>query len=169
MSSSFEAKYNHIPLQKGAAELPLKSAYKKTQFSYKASIDFVSTNRLSGAPETLIIESLSLTGRGDGMKDEIIKFRLSAEEKAKIEERAAAANMTISEFARKALLNREVKNYENVLPLYIEIQRIGNNINQAVKLMNTYKVVNEGDALYLMREFHKIKKMVEGFIEHGDC
>ena len=103
------------------------------------------------------------------MKTEIIKFRLSAEEKAKIEEQAAAANMTVSEYARKALLNRQVKNYDNVIPLYMQIQRIGNNINQAVKLMNTYKVLNEGDANYIIREFRHVKKLVEEFIENGDC
>ena len=97
-----------------------------------------------------------------------IPVRVSDEDKKKIEERAASANQNVSEFMRQAALKKKIRNYKNVIPLYIEIQRIGNNINQAVKLMNTFGVAEERDLIYLLKEFNIIKKKVEEFINDGD-
>jgi len=71
------------------------------------------------------------------MKKEIRKtIRFSADEFAKIEAKLYEHNLTFSEFARSAILNKKVKT--KLTQSYIfQLQKIGNNLNQIAKKLNS--------------------------------
>lgn len=75
-------------------------------------------------------------------RTEQLNIALSPKERAKLQTRAAKANMTLTDFARAAALNRSLKVVESTAPDFMtrhELRRIGNNINQAVHLMHIGK------------------------------
>lgn len=98
------------------------------------------------------------------MKNTRIHFRLTENQKQKIEEKASNANMTISNFVRESVLKKEVKDYSNLLKISREINYIGNNINQAARIMNTYHSPDGSDYNYIIEEFDKLKKFVDEYI-----
>jgi N-acetylneuraminic acid mutarotase len=99
------------------------------------------------------------------MKDHCIRLRISYNEKAEIYKRAKISGISTSEYIRKMLLHGKVINRSELSELLYEINHIGNNINQAVKLMNTYLDVSEHDYNYIYNEFLSVKSLVEDNIK----
>lgn len=95
------------------------------------------------------------------MKTEILKIRLTEEEKEIIRAKANKAGLTMTAYTKKMLLNGEVKSYDKKLlhELKMQIRYIGNNINQAVRIMNMYHDTNEFE--YVYRGYLKLKDVVE--------
>lgn len=93
-----------------------------------------------------------------------INIRLTEVEKEKIEKKAAAANMTVSRFLVQSATKKKVINHDNLLSLLREINRIGTNINQATRIMNTYHPDDTEDFEYIEKEFSKVKKLVMDYI-----
>ena len=56
--------------------------------------------------------------------------RVSPEEKKSIEAKAEQANMTVSQYVLKSTENKKIVVSENIPKLFVEITRIGVNINQ---------------------------------------
>ena len=70
---------------------------------------------------------------------------------------------TKSEFMRKTLLNVEIKNFDyKFINLYIfQIKKIGNNINQLVKKLNTYNYISKPDIDFIIKSMEEIKMKQE--------
>lgn len=74
-----------------------------------------------------------------------IEAVLTAEERAEIEERAAAAGLSLSAFIRACALGdagprarrRPVVDTAKLAETHIELKRVGNNLNQIAKAINT--------------------------------
>ena len=69
-------------------------------------------------------------------------LRLSKAERAALEEKASEAGLKLSAYLREAGLNRTVRQRNNFIPqinreTYVELGRIGININQLAKAANT--------------------------------
>lgn len=98
-------------------------------------------------------------------KTDFIILRVTPEEKLQIKERAERADMSVSQFITAAVFNKKVADRKPLLELVREINYIGNNINQATKIMNTYHGFDGADFDYLVKEFTKLKQIVCAFIE----
>ncbi len=94
------------------------------------------------------------------------EIRLSEEDLKVIEEKAKTAGLSVSEYIRKSALQGYVvvKNVEQYNNLYYEINKIGTNINQAVKLANVVQSVDKNDVIklekYLKEVLQLFKKVV---------
>lgn len=97
-----------------------------------------------------------------------ITFRMNDEEWAAVKQKADLANITISEYCRRTILNeeivikqvsREIKELENVR-LYL-VNKAGNNLNQIAKFLNAitlHKIpIDEKIIKKVMRDFDDIK------------
>lgn len=97
-------------------------------------------------------------------KKSYLRIRLSGEDKTIIQTRAKRADMSMSEYLRSQGTRGKVLHRQDVAKLYVSINRIGNNINQAVKLMNTYHFADDEDTKFLYDELLRIKALVEEYI-----
>ncbi len=101
-------------------------------------------------------------------RTEQLNMTLSPAEKAKIAQRAASANMTLTDFTRAVALNRSLKvtqTTESDFATRHELRRIGNNINQAVHLMHTGK---GGATLQdLVPSLDKLNRVLDLLLAHG--
>lgn len=70
---------------------------------------------------------------------------------------------TKSEFMRKTLLNSKINNFNyKFINLYVfQIKKIGNNINQLVKKLNTYNYINKDEVNFIINSMEEIKKKQE--------
>ncbi len=93
-------------------------------------------------------------------RDDNIHFRVSAADKKEIEARAAKANKSVAEYVIELALNGASVDYTYLRKLLYEVSKIGTNINQAVRIMNTY--YSEGDAEfdYVLREHEKLRDFI---------
>lgn len=95
------------------------------------------------------------------MKNEIIKLRVTQKEKEIIRQKATRLNLTMSKFVRQMALHGKVYDYSELAKLNHEIKKIGNNINQCVKLMYTYFDYSDTDYHYILREFNELRNLIE--------
>ena len=93
----------------------------------------------------------------------IMKFRATEEEAAEIRRKANAAGMTVSRFLRTAAVNSQVVLYNtaDIFGLRSDLKRIGNNINQIAKAVNTYGLINSKVLSDMKTEHEKVLKKVE--------
>ena len=68
-------------------------------------------------------------------KHKVIQLRVSPDDKAMIEEKAAGCNLSVSAYLRKLALEHELQSTFDEAAVR-QLQRIGRNLNQAVKLMH---------------------------------
>jgi len=68
-------------------------------------------------------------------KHQVIQLRVSPDDKAMIEEKAAGCNLSVSAYLRKLALEHELQSTFDEAAVR-QLQRIGRNLNQAVKLMH---------------------------------
>lgn len=104
--------------------------------------------------------------RGDEPRTEVVTIRLTKAERARLEQRASAAGLTVSAWSAQALaggrITVETKPAALVLPLELiaEFKRIGNNVNQIAHALNALKPVAEGA---VAREF---LAFIQAFMRH---
>ncbi len=72
-------------------------------------------------------------------RDQWIKLRVSPEEKALFEAKAMAADMTLADLIRHRLLAYRLRQTAAEREHILQLARIGNNINQIARWVNTYK------------------------------
>lgn len=86
------------------------------------------------------------------------EIRLSNEDLKIIEEKAKMAGLSVSEYIRKSALQGFVivKNIEQYNKVYYEINKIGTNINQAIKLSHTLQSIDENDIVKLENYLEKL-------------
>ena len=86
-------------------------------------------------------------------KSQYIMVRVSPEEKKSIEAKAEQANMTVSQYVLKSTENKKIVVSENIPKLFVEITRIGVNINQIAHVANAQKYVK-------MSEIYETQKLL---------
>ena len=69
-------------------------------------------------------------------RNEILKFRVTAAEKQRIEERAALSNCSLSSYLRGCALFKPITVITGADQVASELRKIGGNINQIAKLAN---------------------------------
>lgn len=89
------------------------------------------------------------------------KIRVTEKEKEKIRKKAQEAQLTMSDYARRLLLEKNIAPVDKKLlnEIKMQIRYIGNNINQSVRIMNMYHDTDEFEKVY--SEFLKLKKIIE--------
>jgi len=77
-------------------------------------------------------------------RKKIISLRLSENEFEQIKSEAEKLGYTKSDFIRSILFkkNRCLKNKKNTKKILFELNRIGNNLNQIAKYVNTFKTID---------------------------
>lgn len=70
-------------------------------------------------------------------RDVSIHFRLSKKLKERIKLESQKSNMTMSEYINRCLKNKSIIVLENGKEIYYELNKIGNNINQIAKKLNS--------------------------------
>lgn len=70
-------------------------------------------------------------------RDVSIHFRLSKKLKERIKLESQKSNMTMSEYINRCLRNKSIIVLENGKEIYYELNKIGNNINQIAKKLNS--------------------------------
>ena len=73
------------------------------------------------------------------LRDRLLKVRLTSEELADIQAKAEAAGLTVSDLARCRLLDYRLRQSGPERELLLHLARIGGNINQLARWVNTYK------------------------------
>ena len=72
-------------------------------------------------------------------RDRLLKFRVTAEEKAAFEFAAAEAGLSLSDFVRQRLLSARVRQTSGEREVVRHLARIGSNLNQLARWANTHK------------------------------
>ena len=70
-------------------------------------------------------------------KTEILKFRVTPKEKEIINRKALSCNKTVSMYLRNCALEKEIKVITGADSIAEELRRIGNNINQIARGVNS--------------------------------
>lgn len=92
------------------------------------------------------------------MSKEVRKtLRFSAAEYEQIDQKLAAHNLTFSEFARSAILRKQIKS-KLTTDLIHQIQRVGNNLNQIAKALNQKSDISN---IEVMRKLIDIEKQIK--------
>ena len=75
-------------------------------------------------------------------KTERLQLRLSPKEKEMLIQKSSEARMSLSDYISVLIENKKIRNIEKVPDLYLEITRIGVNINQIAHVANSQKYVS---------------------------
>jgi len=77
-------------------------------------------------------------------RKKIVSLRLTESEFEQIKSEAEKLGYTTSDFIRSILLkkNRCLKNKKDTKKILFELNRIGNNLNQIAKYVNTFKTID---------------------------
>ena len=71
------------------------------------------------------------------IRSEILRFRVTPEERIKIEHKALSSYRTVSTYLRDCSLGKRIVVVPNVDSLISELRRIGNNLNQIARALNS--------------------------------
>ena len=110
-------------------------------------------------------------GSTDNGKKVLINFRISLEEKKKLQAKAKQAHMSISSYIIALSENKKITVAENIPELLLEITRIGTNINQIAHIGNSQKYVNKqqlDEVLNLLQDIESIMQKILSEIFNED-
>ena len=110
-------------------------------------------------------------GSTDNGKKVLINFRISLEEKKKLQAKAKQAHMRISSYIIALSENKKITVAENIPELLLEITRIGTNINQIAHIGNSQKYVNKqqlDEVLNLLEDIESIMQKILSEIFNED-
>ena len=110
-------------------------------------------------------------GSTDNGKKVLINFRISLEEKKKLQAKAKQAHMSISSYIIALSENKKITVAENIPELLLEITRIGTNINQIAHIGNSQKYVNQqqlDEVLNLLEDIESIMQKMLSEIFNED-
>lgn len=100
------------------------------------------------------------------IKDDFLKIRISKDDKARIKLRAEKAGFgkgELSKYVKQMCLKGRVVDYSELRELNRQLNKIGNNINQAVRIMNTYFDFTGEDFNIIKNEFAEVQKLVNQY------
>lgn len=90
-------------------------------------------------------------------KSERVYVRVTTEEKAGLEAAASAAHKSVSEYLLDMGTHGACLDYAYLRQAVYQLGRIGTNINQAVRIMNTYYAEADNQFDYVLDEFKTLK------------
>ena len=70
-------------------------------------------------------------------KTGILTFRVTPEEREQIERKAMLSDKSVSDYIRDSTLKKEIVVIDGLKEFTIELRRIGNNLNQITKAVNS--------------------------------
>lgn len=94
-----------------------------------------------------------------------IHFRTTSEEKELLIEKAKNAKMTLSEFIVSMSESKPIIIIDDVSKIIVEVSRIGNNINQIVKVANSQKFVNKEQIEKIINAYRNIVDLLDELIK----
>ena len=90
-------------------------------------------------------------------------FRFSVEELEKLNRKMEVAGITFSEYSRKCLLNKKIDSkYDR--DTVIQLRRIGNNLNQIAKRINTSDKEIQNQNYNLMSVLDQLKNIIKQIV-----
>ena len=92
-------------------------------------------------------------------RDLVIRFRVSAEEKALVEKKASAQSQTLTDFLRQRALNYRLRTTQDEKERIRQLARIGNNLNQIARWANTYK--DRAEAMTILSALVSLERAVK--------
>ncbi len=96
-------------------------------------------------------------------RDQTLTVRLTAKEKQHIQERAAKAKMSVTDYLVALSIKTEIRVSENLQPLLVELKRIGNNINQfAARANSGVRVIDLHDVVQAQRDLYDALMQIVG-------
>jgi len=101
--------------------------------------------------------------------DKRIEFRVTEDVYRAIKQRAKNHGYTVSEFIRQMTLKGYIvqRDVDELQRLLWEINKIGVNINQVVKLCNEHKIVTVSAVQKIEDEHHRVGQLLDGFLDEG--
>lgn len=94
-------------------------------------------------------------------KTERIYFRVSKEEKSILSKRAKSAKLSLSKYILALSEKKKIIDPEPIVRLIIEMNRIGNNINQIAKVANTNKTISQNQIDILQKQMEYLKRKTD--------
>lgn len=101
----------------------------------------------------------------ENCKTENIIFRVSKYEKMILSRRAKAAGLSLSKYILTLSERKRLINPEPIVRLILEVNHIGNNINQIAKVANTNKDISQKQIEILHKQMEYLKKRVDDAME----
>jgi len=97
-------------------------------------------------------------------KDAFLSVRMTAEERGRLDALCLESGLPVSSFIRSCLTGVKIRPREptEIKELYVEINRIGNNINQIARSVNAGIATPEDahQALFLLRKVYELMERV---------
>ena len=93
-------------------------------------------------------------------KDLYFSFRVSEEEKLKIDKKIEKSKLKKSDFLRKTVLEKEIIVIEDFKEFFIEIKKQGTNINQIARALNNGSSAELGKFEEFTAEYKKLNDLI---------
>ena len=93
-------------------------------------------------------------------RSEILRFRVTPEEREKIEHKALSSYRTVSTYLRDCSLGKRIVVMPDVGTLISELRRLGNNLNQIARAVNSGFIDVESSAADDLSEIRKGVKQI---------
>ncbi len=94
-------------------------------------------------------------------KDLYFSFRVSEEEKLKIDKKIEKSKLKKSDFLRKTVLEKEIIIIEDFKEFFIELKKQGTNINQIARVLNSGGSAELGKIEEFTAEYNKLNELIE--------
>ena len=155
----------------GCGEISPKSDFVQTMFRQNlylrppTEVGFFSTSLLGRFDVKLYYLKNGDDVMSEENKSQRITLRVSPKEKQELEKRAEQAKMSLSQYLIRAGENKKITVAENIPELFLEITRIGVNINQIAHVANSQKYVNTQQIYELKRLLREVQGDMEKIIK----
>ena len=127
---------------------------------------YMKASRASGTPDTIKESGGSpnpLTKQGESYsrkRSSNLSIHVTPQEKNMIRRKAQQANMTMTDYIISAIQGNEIIVCDGLIPLFVELKRIGNNVNQIAYKVNS-GVVRAVGLRETQQELNKISERIE--------
>ena len=127
---------------------------------------YMKASRASGTPDTLKESGGSpnpLPKQGENYtrkRSSNLSIHVTPQEKNMIRRKAQQANMTMTDYIISAIQGNEIIVCDGLIPLFVELKRIGNNVNQIAYKVNS-GVVRAVGLRETQQELNKISERIE--------
>lgn len=135
--------------------------------TYYIEIDrYMKASRASGTPDTIKESGGSPnppTKQGESYsrkRSSNLSIHVTPQEKNMIRRKAQQANMTMTDYIISAIQGDEIIVCDGLVPLFVELKRIGNNVNQIAYKVNS-GVVRAVGLRETQQELNKISERIE--------
>ena len=93
-------------------------------------------------------------------KDLYFSFRVSEEEKLKIDKKIEKSKLKKSDFLRKTVLGKEIVIIEDFKEFFIELKKQGTNINQIARALNSGGSAELEEIAEFTAEYKKLNDLI---------